>query len=441
MSLTGQQLLSGYSTFIDDNEGHTTTSAGASDGSTLVDTALEKYGDGRLVGRFIRITLAGSTQYAVSRVTNNIQATGTLTLAPAFIAQVASATTYEIHQYEPVLKYAALDSARISVSNDVFRLIVDETITTDGYSSEYAIPSTIHRGPALVYVETIPWSPVVTWNFCPAAQSDDTMSNWTASNCTLSSYSRVPQDFYVPKFGPACTEVKTAASVASTLTLPVSKMINGITATLAAGRQMTAAIWVYCRVASVVTLSVLDDSGTLGTSAAHQGKGWELLNVEVVITQNNITTLSLRLSESTASAITYFVNNQWFYYGYYTQINSQFYSAVPARIRRDDTNKRFILAEPIEQRRQLRVVGKEILTSLGNDTVTQTTNTMEVDVTTAEILYATAAKIMFEQERISTNNLPQVMQRIQSVQDRLSDIRMNWDLDLSPQRLTSPYMR
>lgn len=443
MSLTGAQLLTGLSTFIDDAFSSTTTSTGASDGSTIVDTALEIFGDNRLVGWFVRITDAGtaSNTFKVSRVTSNAQATGTVQVSPPFPAQVLVSRTYELHQYEPKKKFAALDSARIPVANDVFKLIVDETITTDGLSSEYEIPSTIHRGPAICYIEQVPWSPQVTWNFIPTPMANDGMSVWTTSNATLSTYTRVPQDAVVPKYGPACTKVSVAASVTGTVTLTVANMTNNVTAALAAGRQMTAAIWVYSKLAGSLTITILDDSGVIGTSNIHQGKGWEVLYVTASVSATNATTLSVRINETSASAATFFVNNMWFYYGYYTKVNSQFFNSRPIRIRRDDTTKRFIIAEPFMERRQLRLIGKDTLTALGTSVATQVTNSMEVDETTAEILYAQAATILFEQERLSTQNMAQVLQRIQSVQARLPEIRMNWDFGMETQRITSPYAR
>lgn len=442
MTLTGAQLLQGFSTFIDDYTASATTSAGAADGSTLVDTSLESYGDNRLVGWFIRITEPNNAaQYTVARVTNNVQATGTITVAPPFSIQIGANVDFELHQYEPRKKFAAIDSARIPIADDVFRLIVDETITTDGYSSEYSIPDAIQRGPALVYVENVPWSPNVIWNFLPNAQSDDGMSYWTTTNLTKSTYTRVPQDRFVPKYGPACTECYVAASTAGYIQLPASAFINGLTPSGAAGRHMTYAAWVYCTTENNITISVVDDSGVLAVSNRHQGRGWELLHIECDITQTNTTTLSPRISETSDNAVTFWVNNQWFYYGYFTQINSQFYSSIPARIRRDDTNRRFVMPEPLVERRQLRLVGKDILSPLGTNTTLQNQNIMEVDETTAEILYAQAAEVMFQQERLTTQNLSQVLQRIQSVRDRIPSIRMNWDYNIAPQRFTSPYMR
>lgn len=441
MTLNGAQLLQGFSTFIDDYHSGTTTSNGASDGTTIVDSDLEMFGDGRLVGWFVRIVSDTAQQYEVSRVTSNVQATGTVTVAPAFTSQINSGVEYELHQYEPRKKFAAIDSARIPVADDVFRLVVDETITTDGYSSEYSIPDSIHRGPALVYVENVPWSPNVIWNFLPSAQSDDGMANWTTTNLTKSVYTRVPQDRFVPKYGPACTECFVAANQTGYIQLPANAFINGLTAAGAAGRHMTYAAWIYCTSENDITISIVDDSGVLAVSNRHQGQGWELLHIEAQITQTNATTLSPRISETSNNAVTFWVNNQWFYYGYFTQINSQFYSSIPARIRRDDTNRRFVMPEPLVERRQLRLVGKDILSALGTDIDLQNQNIMEVDETTAEIVYAQAAEILFQQERISTQNLSQVLQRIQSVRERIPSIRMNWDYNITPQRFTSPYMR
>lgn len=375
----------------------------------------------------------------MGRITANVQSTGTVTVAPPFTVQIASGIDYQLHRFEPKSKFAALDSARIPIANDVFRLIVDETTTTDYHSTEYTIPDSIKRGPALVYVEE-PLSPVTSWNFIPNPQSDDVMALWSASNVTLSDYPSTEQDTKVPKTGTTCVKAQVAASTTGTLTLTAANMVNDITVAKAAGRVMTYAAWIYSKSTSL-TLSILDDSGTLATSSAHQGLGWELLSVEATVTQSNATTLSVRISDTGAGAITFFINDQWFYFGSYTKINTQYYSTVPIRIRKDDTRKRFSIPERLPHGRQLRLVGKDLLSALGTTLTTQVTNTMEVDDTTAELLYAKAAEILFEQERISAQNMPQVAQRIGYVKSRTPELRMNWDMEMPMQRVTSPYWR
>src|SRR5665213_1267740 len=99
MSLAGGSLLTGLSKFVDDYWSSTTTGTGLSTGSTLVDTGLEQFGDGRLSGWWIRFTDTGTNQYSVSRVTANTQSSGTVVLSPPMPAQVTSGKTYELHKY------------------------------------------------------------------------------------------------------------------------------------------------------------------------------------------------------------------------------------------------------------------------------------------------------------------------------------------------------
>ena len=440
-TLTGNQLLVGLSTFIDDDFSSTTTSAGNSAGTTIVDTQLEKFGDNKLVGQYIRITGA-TAQYQVCRVTSNAQATGTVTVAPPFSAQIGSGIAYELHKYEPKNKFQALDSARFTVAEWVFKLVYDETITTDGRTREYSIPTTLRRGPALVFVEKCPNSATSIWNFLPSPQCDDTMANWAFSSATASSYNLEQSDLLIPKYGSACTKVAVAGSTNGTATLVVGSMINGVTAALAAGREMTYGHWVYCKTASRLTLKMLDDTGVTATSTAHQGKGWELLTVTDTISPTNANTLSVRLDVSSdTAAVVYWANNAWFYFGESGVLTSDYYHDVPIKVRRDASNQKFWTPGVLDGRLQLRLVGKELLSALGTTISTQATATMEVDEASAEILYAEAAELLFQLERVSTQNLGQVTERIKMARDRAQQLRTLWEYELPEQRILSPFMR
>ena len=441
MSLTGNQLLIGFSKFVDDYFASTTTSAGNSTFTTIVDTKLEVHGDNSLIGQYIRIT-EGTYINQVGRITANVQATGIVTVAPPFGGQIASGIDYELHKYEPRTKFVALDSARIPAVDYAFRSVYDETITTDGKSREYTIPSTIRRGPAAVYMEYPNPPTLASWNFIPAPAFDDTMANWTFSNATATNFAQTTSDFLIPKYGFAATRIAVAGSVNGTATLPVANMDNGITAALAAGRRMTVALAIYCLVPSRVSVLLLDDSGTAATTNIHQGKGWELLHATGNIVANNATTLSVRLNiSSAADAVTLYVNAGWLYYGDYGVLSSNFYDNTPVKIRRDATNQRFTTVDILEPRRQLRLVGKEILTALGTDTTTQTTNSMELDETSAELLYAEAAEILFQGERLTTENLPQVLERIKTARDRMKKMKQLWSYEMEGQRVVGPYSR
>lgn len=441
MTLTGNELLVGFSKFVDDYFASTTTSAGNSTFTSLVDTKLEVHGDNSLVGQYIRIT-EGTYINQVGRITANVQATGTVTVAPPFGGQIASGIDYELHKYEPRTKFISLDAARIPAVDYAFRSVYDETITTDGKSREYTIPPTIRRGPAQVYIEWPNVGAMAGWNFIPSPMADDTMASWTFTNATATSYTRAYNDDIIPKYGYAATRVAVAGGVAGTATLAVADMDNDITAADARGRRMTAALWVYCLIASRVTVTILDDTGVVATSNIHQGKGWELLHVTGNISATNATTLSVRLNvSSSAPAVTLYVNAGWFYYGDYGVLSSNYYSTEPLKIRRDASNQTFTTVDIMPARQQLRLVGKEILTALGTDPTTQTTNSMELDETSAELVYAEAAEILFQGERITTENLSQVLERIKVARDRMKKMKHLWNYEMEGQRIVGPYSR
>lgn len=76
----------------------TTTSAGESDGTTLVCTSLE-YDDDELKGRYVKLT-SGATQ-VTRRIKNNYYSEGKIVPFIAFGAQIATSVTGELHHYNP----------------------------------------------------------------------------------------------------------------------------------------------------------------------------------------------------------------------------------------------------------------------------------------------------------------------------------------------------
>ena len=112
----------------------TTSSAGAGDGTTLVDTSLAMLNGGNdddfCVGWYVVIT-SGSADTGISRVSGYAQSTNTITVSPAFTAQIANGVTYELHQYHPTAKRNALNRAGDQVFPDIYLPVYDETLVTD----------------------------------------------------------------------------------------------------------------------------------------------------------------------------------------------------------------------------------------------------------------------------------------------------------------------
>ena len=397
-----------------------------------------RYGDGHLVGQFIRLT-SGTSTLQVRRITNNTQATGTITVSPAFSAQVASGVTYQLHRYDPDKKFLAIDKARYEVLDHVYRLVYDDTLTSDGLSDTYDIPSTLDNGPVLAISES-PISATPEWNFIQDPLGDS-LTNWTASSTTATIHSRTLNDLLIPKYDYSCTKLVTDASTAATYSQVVGSMTHDITAALAADRKMTLAAWVFCTEASKIQLRILDDLGTVATSDFHQGRGWELLSVEGTIAGNNSTTLTARfLIASTANASTIYWERAWFYFGSKERVCDSIYGPEHSMdIRRDEATQHVILSSIPRRGRQIRLVGKTVLSSLGTVAATQITNTMELTSGTAEILYARAAEILFQWERINTDNQTEVAQRIQMARERQPKLVESWAQETPSIRLKSPF--
>lgn len=414
MSLTGQQLLTGVSSFIGDNFSSSTTSAGSV--TTLVDTALRKYGgEDWLRGWYLRITEAAhGSLYDVRRITAFAAASGTCTVVPAFTATIGAGVDYELHRYDPTGKFSALDEARVRAYPDVCEIVFDETVTGDGHSASFAIPSTIRDGPFFV-MEEIPAVSEVEWNLDGDPTGDDT-TKWSGSSATLSTVSRTNIDPLIPKYDNTAISITVASATAATVTQVVANMSN-MTAAKAAGRTITAARWVYSRVASKIRLQLIDDSTTTSGSY-HGGKGWELLTVTKDSISTNATTFSLRLDfASVTGGHLAYLGRGWLYYGDVDRILDLYDYTMAKIIRRDDTTKRVYLERPIQRGRQVRMVGRDTLTALGTVAATQVTNTMEIDEQSAQYLYAISAQIIFEREGLQAND-PDVAQRIGAVMGR-----------------------
>lgn len=410
MSTTGQNLLVGFSRFINDYQVVETTGAGST--TTFVDTGLAGFANDYFIDWYARITESGhSALWQIRRVSDFVSSTGTGTVPNAFGASTGSSTAMELHKYDPEVKFQCLDEARISAYPALGQVIYNDTRTGDGEHRVFDIPSAIRRGP-LVVLEEEPLPTNYAWNFLANPIGDST-TGWTASSSTHTTVDRVESDKEIPKYDFTCSKVAVATTTNGVLNQVVGDMSNGITAALAAGRHMTFAAWVYCRTASRVTLEIIDDSGSLGSSSAHGGAGWELLTVEADVGETNATTLTVQFDVSNAAgAVTFWWNRAWFYFGTPDRVQDIYSGAHALRHRRDDTTQKVKLDSIPIRGHQLRMIGRDYLSALGTTASTQVTNTMEVDEFSAQVLYAEAARILFGREQFSTVDFPDLAPRI-----------------------------
>jgi hypothetical protein len=415
---TGAELLTGFSDFIGDEFNSTTTTAGAADGSSLTDTELQELGTNALEDWYIRFT-SGAVDGDVVRIESNSGSTASFH-APAS-AQVASGVTYELHKYDPARKFDLLDRARKVGFPAVSRLVFDETITGDGWTREIPLPASILRGPVFVKRE-VPLSTDHRWNFLTSPKGDS-LTGWAVAGgaAAASLYAEDDADLLVPKYDEQCTRITVPDTQVVTYTQVVANMANGVTAAAAAGRRVTAGIWVYARVASRVTL----------------GLGWELLEASGTVDGDNATTLSVQLSISSGAVMNVFWNRAWFLYG---EQLPDFYHVEFGRfdVRRDGTTQELMLPERPPRKRQLRLIGRGLLTALG--TSTPATGTMELDDLSEELLYAFAARELYRELGNAAEMSARTQRRIALAEQRLEEAEgeADYDLPASP-RIQGPY--
>ena len=423
MALAGSALLTGLSQFMGDDYDNV-TSATSTDGTTVVKTHLSAFGEDYFRDYYVRITQSGTNQYHIRRVKSFASASGTLTVDPAFPAVPQDGDAFELHRYEPSRKFTALDEARLRAYPEIAKLVFDETITGDGYSREFDIPSAIRKGPVFAFIE-YPLGTHDGWNFLSDPDFDST-SNWAASSVTASIVTEESSNKLIPKYDNSCTKLVVAASTAGTYSQVVANMNNDITAAGAAGQKMTFAAWIYSRVASKIRIQLIDDSGTT-SSDYHGGAGWELLTVEKNIVGNSSSLLTARIEvANNSTTFTGFIDRGWLYFGDAGRVRSIYPIEANARVRRDDTTQRIMFDNVPQARRQIRLVGRSPLSALGTTRASQVTNTMEVDEPAAQLLYAHAAQIIFERDGIYADIPEEIRTRLQIMQARAAQYEVKW---------------
>ncbi len=442
MTITGANLLIGLSRFLGDELSVVALTA-SSTGTNLqmIDTALTGYGDDYFRNWWIRsIATGGSNQFLFRRCTSFAQATGILTTLEAWTSTPQSADTFQLHRFKPDNMFTALDEAAIRIYPEVAQIIYDETLTGDGITDSFDIPSAIRRGPVMI-LEEFPISTAPDWNLLEDPLGDDT-TDYTATDTTATTVDSSSNDLIIPKYDFTCTKLATATTTNGQYDQVVANMANDITAALAAGRTMTYAVWIYCTTADRVTVLFNDDNGAVATSSLHQGKGWELLTATGNVSDANATTLTTRINiTNAAGAVDLWWNRGWFYFGDAARVRDIYSRSNPKRVRRDDTTQRIYLDFVPQRGYQLRLIGRDVLSALGDTISSQVTNTMEVDAENAPILYAEAARILFLREGLSTENFPKVATRIGAATAERDRLANKWRTNLPvTARLKSPWL-
>ena len=436
MALNGEEILEGFSRFIGDWWESTTTGTGTT--STLLDTLLGRRGDDSVVDNYFRIT-SGTNDNVIRRsLIPFTAATGEVTFQPPFSAAVASGVTYQMHRHDPMEKFAALDAARLAVTPWVFREVRDDTITGDGKRDEFTLPDAVVWGPEVAILERR-YSIDSEWNLLTGDNARVKIAgDWTAANGVAEAdYTQLHLDDVIPRFETSAVKLTyTDGGSNGTYTLPVANMRSGVTAALVAGRHVEIGLMVYAEVAGVLA-RIVTDVGTLVSSSAHQGRGWEFLTCEGDVGQTNSATFSAQLIFPTGGAVfTAFLEEAYLVLG---NLPNRFPDdgIISLEVEYDATIRRVWFNSVIPQGYHVRLVGKAPITALGD--TTPWSGSMEVDERSAMILYAEAAEQLFGTEILSQPAQRDVMARIAVIKSKRRDYQKQWKYRMRPGRLVSPF--
>lgn len=412
MSTTGEALLTAFSEFLDDLWSSTTTSAGTT--TTLTDSALQRFGDKANEDAFVRFTEDSTTPGNLNLIRRISRfSTDTITFAPATPQGVETGKDYQIHRWDPAKKFRALDRGRILAFPQVANIVVDETVTSDGESTEITIPTSIRRGPAQVWQES-PLSPSVSWNILTDPELK-TSTGWTATSVTAATYARQTTDFLIPRLEDSC--VKLTSGAAGSLNQP----LGATAAARYAGRRVTFGAWVYSRT-SGCTVSITDDAAT-GTSSAHSGLGWQFLQVSRNVDGANATTLTPKINPLTNNAV--YVERAFF--GAVDRISLSFPTLISRHgVHRDDDDAKVWLKKPAPRGYQYRFIGRTPVTALGTNATTQATNSMEVSEADQDLLLASAARILLTWEGMSSGDMEAKFPQIAVAETRFRELSADW---------------
>jgi len=228
----------------------TTTSNGATDGSTLIDSGLRNLAGGReddaFEGWYILIT-SGDASGEIKRILLSRQATNTITVQEAFSAQIVSSVTYELHRNDPTLKHNAISRGIEELSSQVPLPLRDETLVVDNL--------------------------LTNWDFETFVSATTTFTGWTSTGTPT-----LAQNTSLVIHGDGSGSI---AATGATEGLYQTATVNANEVT---NKQVTFECWVYATVADAVRIRILWGSASYESHDYHSGTDqWELQSIQVTV--------------------------------------------------------------------------------------------------------------------------------------------------------------
>ena len=368
-----------------------TTSANLAANTSLVDEDLTDLypTDDYFNDSWFVIVTSNNNAGEYRRVTDYAQSGGTITVSKAWPSgSDGSTSTFELMTVDPPSVLRAYNRARQDVWPHIGIVRDVETIVTGQRQFTYTIPSSIRRVNRVYLGERY------------EAQNDSenlllngSFEDWT--NATSPDYWSVtgsgasmnqekqttsPRNYAVLS-GNNSARLVVPSSTVTTIVQTFDSTLDRYTAVATQGMEANLSAWVYCTVASRVSLTI---DGAV-QSETHGGTGWELLTGSQILTQTD-TEAAVGLSITSGSAMAVFVDEIFLTLGQ-SEVLDRPYTPItnwdvipPAAGGSNGGTLRF--TGQIPSHRRLRVVGSDLLSSASADS-----DTIEIDGELLEPLY------------------------------------------------------
>ena len=384
--------------------GTTTTNVAAN--TSLIDTALtELYSsDDYFNANWYAIVTSNNRDGQYRRVTDYAQSSGTLTVSLAWGAGTDGAnSTYELMTLPPNKVMEWYNRARQEVWPHIGIVRDVETVVTGTRQFTYEIPSTIRRVNRVYLGERY------------EAQNDSenlllngSFENWTnatspdnwsvtGSGASMNQEEQTTSPTnYAILSGNNSVRLVVPSSTAVTLVQTFDSTLSRYTAVATQGMEASLSAWVYCTLASRVSLTI---DGAV-QSDTHGGTGWELLTGTQTLTQTD-TEAAVGLSITSGAAAAVYVDEIFLTLGQsgpldrpYTPITN--WDVIPPAAGAS-TGGTLRFTGKVPSHHRLRIVGSDMLSAVTSDA-----STTEIDGDLLEPLYNKVRQYLCD-ERASGN--------------------------------------
>ena len=367
-----------------------TTSANLATNTSLVDEDLTDIyaADSYFDNSWFVIVTSNNNDSEYRRIIDYVQSSGTITVSKAWANIDSSRATYELMPIPPNHVMRAYNRARQIVWPQIGIVRDVETLVTGNRQFTYEIPSTIRKVNRIYLGERYE-----AQNDAENLLLNGSFENWTNAT-TADNWGVIVGDTtvnqekqtssptnYAVLSGNNSARLIVPDSEAVTLAQTFNSASSSYTAVATEGMEANLSAWVYCTVASRVSLTI---DGTV-QSETHGGTGWELLKGSQTLTQDDTATV-VGISVTSGAILAVYVDEIFLTLGQsealdrpYTPITN-WNIVPPAAGASTGGTLRFTGSIPSHHR--LRIVGTDLLTAVTTDA-----STVEIDGELLEPLY------------------------------------------------------